>query len=65
MASPPPQDPENAAYLHHRGFAHRKRDRYEAAIADYTAALALHPHNAAAYNNRGFAARKLPGTALG
>ena len=42
-----------------RGYAHYRQQDYQAAVADYTKAIALDPRFATAYINRGVAYRKL------
>jgi len=45
--------------FHARGFAHRKRGDFEAAIHEYTRAIELDPKHFKAYFNRGFSYDKM------
>lgn len=46
-------EPTNATALHNRGSLHERAGRPDAAIADFTAAIAADPCCAASYNARG------------
>jgi tetratricopeptide (TPR) repeat protein len=47
-------DGSNADFFHNRGFSHRKRGAFEAAVDDYTTAIRLNPQHCRAYYNRAF-----------
>jgi Tfp pilus assembly protein PilF len=50
-------EPGSAIYSHNRGYCHRNKGRFAAAVEDYTRAIASNPSNPTAFNNRGFAWR--------
>lgn len=49
----------NSFALYNRGIAYDRLGDYEAAVADFSAAIALDPSNADFYHNRGFSRRKM------
>lgn len=55
----PPEKLRNADYYHARGFSHRKRGDFNAAISDYSKAIDLDPGHFKSYFNRGFSYDKL------